>query len=874
MINTSIGKYKIIKLIGEGGMASVYEAEHEMLGTKVAIKVLNPILSANAEIKTRFRNEAKLMASLDHPNITKVIDFDEQPQQLSIVMEFLNGEDLDEKIKRNGQLSEKEIRDIFSQTLSAFQYAHEKGIVHRDIKPSNIFILSNGHVKILDFGIAKLFGEGNEMTQTGIQIGTPNYMSPEQVKADKSIDHRSDLYSIGVTLYFASSGRSPYNSANTSQFDVYNKIVHEPLPTISSNVSFNEIIGKACQKDREQRFQSCQEFMVAMNIDLGSESHKHSTYTSDYSAKNRKKSTKKKVLFVGGIISIGLVLFLTLGLPLLSSIGNKVYEGDFKDWNYSDTKVYGLLPLEDTRNRDYFKITQVSEGLTKVEEFNECGILKETTILKYQEDKLQSISTTNQSGFNYKNQVFTNLNEGLEEIEKNQGQNTNLPSKSMVNKFEDGLLIESKYRSFDGKIGVGPQGFSQIKYVPYDDENRWGLIKELTYYDENGNPTQYGNYHKIIYDRDERGNVIKMSFWDSQNKAVLNDLGVHLIKYAFDNLDNEIEETYHGISDETVTNDYGIGGVRYEYVNGKCISLTRYTSTGVIATASTLENLDKASIVKYEYDIRGNEILATYYDELKNITKTTAGYYKVSRQYDELDNITVGEYLGEFGDRLEDEMGIHRYSYTYDQLGRKTSMAFYDKFLNQTDKSYTYFMIKYKYEETGLMHSQSYWRNNDVKMGRWSGEHEENYKYNDQGQELESYYLDEQGSLKKTQFGSSRIVTKYDQLARVTSVTYFDGDSPSSVVGTTVAGYHSIHFKYDNHNKLISIEYFDENDEPKNIMVQSNGNVSRIELLYKGNNISSQKWFLANSNIPTKVLDCYNSECMTTAGLVMRFLNK
>ena len=444
----------------------------------------------------------------------------------------------------------------------------------------------------------------------------------------------------------------------------------------------------------------------------------------------------------------------------------------------------------------------------------------------------------------------------------------------MINKFEDGLLIESKYRSFDGKIGVGPQGFSQIKYVRYDDENRWGLIKELTYYDENGNPTQYGNYHKIIYDRDERGNVIKISFWDSQNKAVLNDLGVHLVKYAFDNLDNEIEETYHGISDETVTNDYGIGGVRYEYVNGKCISLTRYTSTGVIATASTLENLDKASIVKYEYDIRGNEILATYYDELKNITKTTTGYSKVSRQYDELDNITVGEYLGEFGDRLEDEMGIHRYSYTYDQLGRKTSMALYDKFLNQTDKSYTYFMIKYKYEETGLMHSQSYWRNNDVKMGRWSGEHEENYKYNDQGQELESYYLDEQGSLKKTQFGSSRIVTKYDQLARVTSVTYFDGDSPSSVVGTTVAGYHSIHFKYDNHNKLISIEYFDENDEPKNIMVQSNGNVSRIELLYKGNNISSQKWFLANSNIPTKVLDCYNSECMTTAGLVMRFLNK
>jgi serine/threonine protein kinase len=260
MINTTIGKYKIIRLIGEGGMASVYEAEHEMLGTKVAIKVLNPILSSNAQIKERFRNEAKLMASLDHPNITKVIDFDEQPQQLSIVMEFLNGEDLNQKIKRNGALNEKELTDVFSQTLSAFQYAHDKGIVHRDIKPSNIFLLPNGHVKILDFGIAKLFGQGSEMTQTGTQMGTPVYMSPEQVKADKTIDHRSDIYSLGVTMFFAIQGKPPYKSETESQFDIFNKIVYEPIPTLGQS-KFKDLVNKACQKDRNQRFQSCREWV-------------------------------------------------------------------------------------------------------------------------------------------------------------------------------------------------------------------------------------------------------------------------------------------------------------------------------------------------------------------------------------------------------------------------------------------------------------------------------------------------------------------------------------------------------------------------------------------------------------------------------------
>jgi len=265
MINTSIGKYTITRKIGEGGMASVYEARHEMLGTKVAIKVLNPILSANEQIRERFKNEAKLMASLNHKNITRISDFDEQPNQLSIILEFLEGEDLDEKIKRQGALPDEEILSIFKQAFAAFQYAHEKGIVHRDIKPSNIYILPDGQVKILDFGIAKLFGEGNEMTKTGTQMGTPIYMSPEQVKGDKSIDYRSDIYSLGITLYAAIVGKPPYDATTDSQFEIFNKIVFEPLRSIGIENKYNDIVAKACNKDREQRYQSCEEWLNAMN---------------------------------------------------------------------------------------------------------------------------------------------------------------------------------------------------------------------------------------------------------------------------------------------------------------------------------------------------------------------------------------------------------------------------------------------------------------------------------------------------------------------------------------------------------------------------------------------------------------------------------
>jgi uncharacterized protein (TIGR02145 family) len=264
IIGSKILNYNILSLIGEGGMASVYLGEHERLGTKVAIKVLNPILSVNAQLRERFLNEARLMASLDHPNITKVIDFEDEGNLLCIIMEHLEGEDLSDKIKRDGALSIEQINNIYSQVLSGFNYAHNMGIVHRDIKPSNIFIKKDGIIKILDFGIAKLFGQGNEMTQTGTQMGTPVYMSPEQVKADKSIDHRSDIYSLGVTLYYACYGHSPYDSSTLSQFDILSKIVHEPLPEMQDH-PFKNLILTACAKDRENRFQSCEEWIAGLN---------------------------------------------------------------------------------------------------------------------------------------------------------------------------------------------------------------------------------------------------------------------------------------------------------------------------------------------------------------------------------------------------------------------------------------------------------------------------------------------------------------------------------------------------------------------------------------------------------------------------------
>lgn len=260
-IDRVIGKYKVTRKIGEGGMATVYEAMHTKLHKKVAIKVLNPSYSSNPQVQKRFEREARLMAALEHENITRITDFEEQPGRLCIVMELLGGEDLSSKIRREGPLKDSDAMRIFSQVLKALSYAHQHPeiVAHRDIKPSNIFILPDGKVKILDFGIAKIVGEGLDGTRSGLMLGTPLYMSPEQVRTEKTIDHRTDIYSLGVTMYYALTGKPPYDDTTESLVDIWDKIRFKDFPPIKSK--FWPMIQKACKKDRNERYQDCKEWL-------------------------------------------------------------------------------------------------------------------------------------------------------------------------------------------------------------------------------------------------------------------------------------------------------------------------------------------------------------------------------------------------------------------------------------------------------------------------------------------------------------------------------------------------------------------------------------------------------------------------------------
>ncbi len=256
------GRYEIQEQIGIGGMANVYKAKDLIDDVTVAIKILKDEYIQNEEFLRRFRNEAKAIAGLSHPNIVKVYDVIYNDDVPAIVMEYIDGITLKEYIEREGILKWKEALHYVVQVLRALQHAHDKGIVHRDIKPQNIMLLMDGTIKVMDFGIAR-FARFETKTISGKVIGSVHYISPEQACGDVT-DHKTDIYSVGVMLFEMVTGRLPFEAdaavsvamMQVSKTPMRPREINDTIPE-----GFEEIILKAMQKDTRQRYQSAAEML-------------------------------------------------------------------------------------------------------------------------------------------------------------------------------------------------------------------------------------------------------------------------------------------------------------------------------------------------------------------------------------------------------------------------------------------------------------------------------------------------------------------------------------------------------------------------------------------------------------------------------------
>ena len=275
LINHTIGNYRVTSLLGEGGMGVVYLAQHPVFGRKVAIKLLHAVLARDTDIVARFFNEARAIHMVAHENIVEILDFGQTPDgQPYFIMEYLSGESLSDAIAR-GPMAPDQVEAIGVQMCKALAAAHAKGIVHRDLKPHNVqlVIKADGalQVKILDFGVAKILatpdGTNSVKTRTGSLMGTPLYMSPEQCKGAGVLDHRTDIYSLGVILFEMVSGRPPFNAEGVGELFAKHMLEDPPLVTdFAPNLTphMAAAIMKALAKDPAARFQSMEDFRKAI----------------------------------------------------------------------------------------------------------------------------------------------------------------------------------------------------------------------------------------------------------------------------------------------------------------------------------------------------------------------------------------------------------------------------------------------------------------------------------------------------------------------------------------------------------------------------------------------------------------------------------
>jgi serine/threonine-protein kinase len=266
MIGKTLGNYQIIREVGRGGMAVVYRAYQPSLNRHVAIKVLPPQFAFDQQFVERFQREATAAARLRHPNIVVIHDVGHQDGTYYIVMEYLEGRTLKQLIDQEGALSPERAAGIVAQVTAALDYAHQQGIVHRDVKPANIFVGAGDQVTLTDFGIAKAASDAEQLTRTGILMGTPEYMAPEQAEG-RNVDHRTDLYALGIVLYQMLVGRVPFRG--TTPHATLHAVIYESPPPphqIRPEIPppIEAIILKAITKKASQRFQSGTELASAL----------------------------------------------------------------------------------------------------------------------------------------------------------------------------------------------------------------------------------------------------------------------------------------------------------------------------------------------------------------------------------------------------------------------------------------------------------------------------------------------------------------------------------------------------------------------------------------------------------------------------------
>lgn len=659
MIGKEILNYIVTAELGSGGMGSVFLAEHKFIKQqKVAIKVIKGEVF-NEFAKNRLKEEAERLASLDHPNIVKFLNYDIDAQgNVYLIMEYAEGVTLDKYISRKtGLIVEEKILPLFEPILDAFDYAHKKKVVHRDIKPSNIIITNEGVPKILDFGISTIMdGSTGGSGQEGVIMGTPSYMSPEQVKGS-GIDTRSDIYSLGVMLHQMLTGNAPYDTTTLSEHDINDKVVKEPLPRMKTYYHYvsdkmQAIVDKATAKDPKDRYQTCADFKKALRKALV------------------KEPVSKPVIAVIVVLAVLLV------------------GGGFFLWDYNHTKVRYY--------KDYVEQWGVPQGIGRLS----AGSWKHANRMyrmEYRKFKLQRISHVNSFG--------SIINDGESERYER-------PVDMRLYYADNGMINTAKVYNQAGKVLYVKAYNDKLNTVIFQYDDQYGTEMNLGsetvgYVNALSDSQDKGKISRWLIEYDENGYVAQIQYAGFQNVRVCDAQNIYGRSYVRDAKGRTIEEHYLGYDGSPKATKWGLGIKKFYYDDKDNWVRSEYLT---VDGEPALDASDGVCVYAMEYDQYGNLVRA----DNRNSDGTPmlpgmSGLASVSQTFDSRGLITETTYYGLDGEPCFNNDNLCRIEEEYDERGYRNKMVFYDPDGKVSLSKYGYSSATYVNNEYGYVTEQWYY---------------------------------------------------------------------------------------------------------------------------------------------------------------------
>ena len=635
IIGKEILNYVILSLIGKGGMGSVYLAEHKYIKQqKVAIKVINANM-VNDFTRNRLAEEADRLSRLNHPNIVRFVNYHiDEAGNVYLIMEYADGDSLEHYIKHvSGLIVEEKLAPLFEPLLDAFEYAHKHNVVHKDIKPSNIIITTEGIPKVLDFGISALIEEKSvDSSAEGAQqdndiiMGTPSYMSPEQVKGQK-LDARSDIYSLGVMLHQMLTGNPPYDTTTLTEFEIYKHVVEEPLPRMKTYYKYVSdkmqlIVDKATAKDPAKRFASCAEFKKALH----------------------------KVLFPSKI-SMGVKIGDAAAVVVL-------LVGLFFVWDYNRTKI--------SYYKDYAEQWGVPQGIGEVSGSTRSH-LHRMYRFEYKHYKLQRMSHVNSIGTL---------------ISDTESERVGRPIDATYSYDSDGNLSRVKVMDHTGNVLYIMSYNEKLNTIIFQYNDEYGTEKcigseTVGHGDALNADSKRGRISRYLIEYDAKGYVSRLRYAGFQNIPVGDAHGIYGRHYARDKKGRVLEANYLGPAGQPKDTKRGLGRKLFTYdEDDNWICATYQTVDG----QPSLDAENGTAICENHYDKYGNCISQLF--KAADGELMIPGLYGTagqSTEYDEKGYIRRVSYVGIDGKpAFSPNEGYASYTTTCNEYGFFDEMRYFD----------------------------------------------------------------------------------------------------------------------------------------------------------------------------------------------------